>query len=211
MDLKSSISNSIFLHPIYSSETGDVAFSEVLYTIPDGYYEEQFLDMTVSDEIIMESALNIVKKLQNHKKNKFSINITANILLSDKFITRISLFNNKNLVIEVNEIENNMLPDLYLSIKKLKEYGIEFCLDSFCHKDETFNQCLGYIDWDYIKIDKKYSFKDLEKHVAQILIPFCNVGVIIDGVDSSIKQHLKSSNKIYYQGYYKNPPKRFAS
>ena len=70
MDLKSSISNSIFLHPIYSSETGDVAFSEVLYTIPDGYYEEQFLDMTVSDEIIMESALNIVKKLQNNKKNK---------------------------------------------------------------------------------------------------------------------------------------------
>ncbi|WP_139280593.1 EAL domain-containing protein, partial [Vibrio parahaemolyticus] len=110
------------------------------------------------------------------------VNITANILLSDEFITRISLFNNKNLVIEVNEIENNMLSDLYLSIKKLKEYGIEFCLDSFCHKDETFNQCLGYIDWDYIKIDKKYSFKDLEKHVAQILIPFCNVGVIIDGV-----------------------------
>ncbi|MQF58813.1 hypothetical protein FDE08_25285, partial [Vibrio parahaemolyticus] len=90
MDFKSGISNSIFLHPIYSSETGDVAFSEVLYTIPDGYYEDQFLDMTVSDEIIMESALNIIKKLQNNKKNKFSVNITANILLSDEFITRIS-------------------------------------------------------------------------------------------------------------------------
>lgn len=211
MDLKSSISNSIFLHPIYSSETGDVAFSEVLYTIPDGYYDEQLLDMNVSDEIIMESALDIVKKFQNNNKYKFSVNITANILLNDEFITRISSFNNKNLVIEVNEIESNMLSNLYLSIKKLKESGIEFCLDSFCHKDETFNQCLGYIDWDYIKIDKKYSFRDLEKHVAQILIPFCSVGVIIDGVDSSIKQHLKSSNKIYYQGYYKNPPKRFAS
>ncbi|MBS9855597.1 EAL domain-containing protein [Vibrio alginolyticus] len=210
MDLKSSISNSIFLHPIYSSETGDVAFSEVLYTIPDGCYDEQFLDMNVSDEIIMESALDIVKKFQNNNKYKFSVNITANILLSDEFITRISSFNNKNLVIEVNEIESNMLSNLYLSIKKLKESGIEFCLDSFCHKDETFNQCLGYIDWDYIKIDKKYSFRDLEKHVAQILIPFCNVGVIIDGVDSSIKQYLKRSKKIYYQGYYKNPPKRFA-
>ncbi|EGR3462183.1 hypothetical protein DC843_26380, partial [Vibrio parahaemolyticus] len=74
----------------------------------------------------------LLKNFKTIKKNKFSINITANILLSDKFITRISLFNNKNLVIEVNEIENNMLPDLYLSIKKLKEYGIEFCLDSFC-------------------------------------------------------------------------------
>ncbi|HCE2106167.1 TPA: hypothetical protein NGT11_005091 [Vibrio parahaemolyticus] len=73
MDFKSGISNSIFLHPIYSSETGDVAFSEVLYTIPDGYYEDQFLDMTVSDEIIMESALNIIKNFKTIKKTNLAL------------------------------------------------------------------------------------------------------------------------------------------
>ena len=186
--------------------------SKVLSDSGEICYNETFFS-EIDQELIKMVALAQIKFCSDLKVH---IPITVNITLSclkDRFFLQ-SLLNERdvNFDIEITDIDCDVnCGRLQSSIRLLKRSGVGLLLDDYYHKNNVANISLGFIDWDYIKIDKSFLHHNCDdintiNYLLRVISPYAKKGIILEGVETSYQHDVVKNLNVLVQGYFYSPP-----
>lgn len=186
--------------------------SKVLSDSGEIFYNETFFS-EIDQEFIKMVALAQIKFCSDLKVH---IPITLNITLSclkDSFFLQ-SLLNecDVNFDLEITDIDCDVnCGRLQSSIRLLKRSGVGLLLDDYYHKNNAANSSLGFIDWDYIKVDKSFlhhNFDDINtiNYLLRVISPYAKNGIILEGVETSYQHDIVKNLDVMVQGYLYSPP-----
>ncbi|HHF0565134.1 TPA: diguanylate phosphodiesterase, partial [Vibrio antiquarius] len=70
---------------------------------------------------------------------------------------------------------------------------------------------LGFIDWDYIKVDKSFLHHNCDdinaiKYLLRVISPYAKKGIILEGVETSYQHDVVKNLDVLVQGYFYSPP-----
>lgn len=182
------------------SDSGELFYNETFFSEID----QEFIKMVALAQIKFCSDL------------KLHTPITVNITLSclkDRFFLQ-SLLNERDVkfYIEITDIDCDVnCGRLQSSIRLLKRSGIGLLLDDYYHKNDTANISLGFIDWDYIKVDKSFLHHycddiDIINYLLRVISPYSKKGIILEGVETSFQHDVVKNLDVLVQGYFYSPP-----
>jgi EAL domain-containing protein (putative c-di-GMP-specific phosphodiesterase class I) len=182
------------------SDSGEICYNETFFSEID----QEFIKMVALAQIKFCSDL------------KVHIPITVNITLSclkDRFFLQ-SLLNERdvNFDIEITDIDCDVnCGRLQSSIRLLKRSGVGLLLDDYYHKNNVANISLGFIDWDYIKIDKSFLHHNCDdintiNYLLRVISPYAKKGIILEGVETSYQHDVVKNLNVLVQGYFYSPP-----
>ncbi|WP_237458092.1 EAL domain-containing protein [Vibrio parahaemolyticus] len=186
--------------------------SKVLSDSGESLYNETFFS-EIDQEFIKMVAL---AQIRFYSKLKVRIPITVNITLSclkDSFFLQ-SLLNERdvNFDIEITDIDCDVnCGRLQSSIRLLKRSGVGLLLDDYYHRNNIANISLGFIDWDYIKVDKSFLHHNCDdinaiKYLLRVISPYAKKGIILEGVETSYQHDVVKNLDVLVQGYFYSPP-----
>ncbi len=186
--------------------------SKVLSESGETYNNEEFFS-NADDEFIKLVSLHQLKYCSIKKiRVPVTINLTLSCLEDRSFLRKITELKEVNFGIEITEI-NCDLRSLRLNnnFKFLKRHNINLFLDDYFHKNDAANLTLGFIDWDYIKIDKSflyYNFDDVRSldHLMSVISPYANKYLILEGVETALQHEALRNFDVLVQGFYYSPP-----
>ncbi|WP_261903685.1 EAL domain-containing protein [Vibrio fortis] len=182
------------------SDSGEICYNETFFSEID----QEFIKMVALAQIKFCSDL------------KVHIPITVNMTLSclkDRFFLQ-SLLNERdvNFDIEITDIDCDVnCGRLQSSIRLLKRSGVGLLLDDYYHKNNVANISLGFIDWDYIKIDKSFLHHNCDdintiNYLLRVISPYAKKGIILEGVETSYQHDVVKNLNVLVQGYFYSPP-----
>ncbi len=200
------------VQPIIDTESSEIRYFEVLSRVSKHSGEqlnsEDFFN-EIDDEFIKLVSIHQIYYFQRHGIDKdFSINLTISTLLDEKFISKLLSFNNKNFILEINDVNHDARCNTLLqNIAKLQRSGIKFWLDDYYHEYNSANLTFGLIAWDRIKIDKSVLHHNsdvsfLADSIYYVLQPYCKDGLVFEGIESSFQHNVVKGENILGQGYY---------
>ncbi|HCG6606191.1 TPA: EAL domain-containing protein [Vibrio parahaemolyticus] len=190
--------------------------SKVLSDSGESLYNETFFS-EIDQEFIKMVAL---AQIRFCSKLKVRIPITVNITLSclkDSFFLQ-SLLNERdvNFDIEITDIDCDVnCGRLQSSIRLLKRSGVGLLLDDYYHRNNIANISLGFIDWDYIKVDKSFLHHNCDdinaiNYLLRVISPYAKKGIILEGVETSYQHDVVKNRDVLVQGYFYSPPVSWA-
>ncbi len=215
-----------YFQPKVDSKNMEIAGAEVLvrwqHPIEGIVYPGAFIDIIKSMNKIslitylaIENACRYIKNSDKSYKGTFSINITANELLSPAFIEKaMSIINSFNInpsYIEFEILEDELIKNfdtVIENMKKLKEYGIKFSIDDFGSGYSSIRY-LQKLPVDKLKIDRYFianynekSNQELIKMVANIAKTF-GLDLVVEGIEKKEQLDFLNSIGVYkVQGFY---------
>ncbi len=203
--------------PILDLKTKKIKHLEVLSKVlsesGEVYHNEDFFS-NADDEFIKLVSLYQLKYCSTKCiKTPLTINLTLSCLKDYFFLKEIIDIDNITFGIEITEINCDFnCSKIKNSFSLLKRHNIDLFLDDYYHKNDSANLSLGFVDWDYIKIDKSflfYNFDDFSSlnHLMNVISPYAKKGLILEGVETNIQHNAVKNLDVSVQGFYYSPPK----
>lgn len=207
-----------YYQPIRDLETKALHHYEALLRIEDGDniifpdkilpdLEDSYLYTNLTKRVIEYN----VKKLQEDKKMKVSINLSADDLVNDAILSILAQNADlaDRLLIEILENKSIDYTRVELSIQKLKLFGYKICIDDFGSGYSNLNHLLK-LSIDYLKIDgsiiKEIHHDKRAYSLVKTFATFCkqnDIEVIAEFIDKQdVVDILKSFGVKYGQGWY---------
>ncbi|MGY5748907.1 EAL domain-containing protein [Vibrio antiquarius] len=182
------------------SDSGEIFYNETFFSEID----QDFIKMIALAQVKFCSDLEIHIPV--------TVNVTLSCLKDRFFIQSLLNLRDVNLSIEITDIDCDVTCGrLQNSIRLLKRSGIGLLLDDYHHKNDVANMSLGYIDWDYIKVDKSFLHYNLDdintiKYLLGIIYPYARKGIILEGIETSYQHDLMKNLDVLVQGYFYSSP-----
>ena len=214
-----------FYQPIISLKDNQVHHYEALLRIEDGdeiIYPDKILPDLENSYFYSRISMKVieynVKKLEEDKNLKISINLSSDDLINDAIlaILRKSSYISDRMIIEILETKNADYEKLETSIGKLKLLGYKFCIDDYGSGYSSLNHLLN-LSIDCLKIDGSI-IKNIDKDkktysLIRSLNLFCHnngIKVVAEFVENKdILDTLVELGIDYGQGYYFDKPKPY--
>ncbi|MCR9982442.1 EAL domain-containing protein [Vibrio alginolyticus] len=203
------------LQPIYKPSSFEIVFYEVLSRVTSEsgeiFNNESFFT-SISNDFIKKISVRQINYFSKMELDvPFFINLTLSCLIDDEFIETIINFKCWKIGIEITEIDCPINDNLLKNIKKLQDNDAVISLDDYKINDYLASSTFGIIPWDYIKIDKEFLFLNTDnsmevQSVLFTLSPFCNNGIIFEGVETSYQFDFMKKYDVYLQGFFLFPP-----
>ncbi|BCN23145.1 EAL domain-containing protein [Vibrio alfacsensis] len=205
--------------PICNLSESTTQFYEILSRVTsqtgETYNSQDFFE-NIGDDFIKELCLNqIISSKLLKIESTVSINITLSCLSDRRFVEEILSFNSRNIALEINELNcYSSSNDINSNISLLQENGIMIWLDDYHENNECANLSLGKIQWDMIKIDKRflhYNGDDLMaiQALSYVLMPFTKQGLIFEGIETATHSSLVKSTGAFGQGFFYSIPQKW--
>ncbi|CAK1796399.1 EAL domain-containing protein [Vibrio crassostreae] len=210
---------SFLFQPIYSYEINGNLHYEVLSQIvsysDDVMVNDAFFS-GVNDDFIKSLCLKQLKVAQKFGiGSTISVNATISCIADFQFVLDVLEFKELKVALEISELNCYTCDKKILAnIAYLQKNGVMIWLDDYHINNEQANLSLGVIEWDYIKIDKKFLFFNCKDSVAaqqltQVLSPFTKNGLIFEGVETFEQSLIVKSTGSLSQGYFHSYPKQW--
>lgn len=202
--------------PIIELKNKEVKYLEVLSRVLNDsgeIYQSETFFPDMDDDFIKIVALAQIKFCGANKINTpVTINLTLSCLKDTAFLCNIVGIKDVVFNIEVTELNTDVnCRQLQANIRFLKRYGIELLLDDYYHKNNEANLSLGFIDWDYIKIDKLFLYHNYEDsksltYLLSVISPYSKKGLILEGVETACQHDIVKKLNTLVQGYFYSYP-----
>ncbi|MCZ4307459.1 EAL domain-containing protein [Vibrio atlanticus] len=202
--------------PIIELKRKKIKYLEVLSRVLNDsgeIYQSETFFSDMDDEFIKIVALAQIKFCEANEINiPVTINLTLSCLKDKAFLYKIVDVKDVIFNIEITELNTDVnCSQLQANMRFLKQYGIGFLLDDYYHKKNGANLSLGFIDWDYIKIDKLFLYHNYEDsksltYLLSVISPYSKKGLILEGVETACQHDIVKDLNTLVQGYFYSYP-----
>lgn len=213
-----------YFHPIVSNKTKEIIKYECLVRADDDgkiISPIHFLESAKKAGLIGNLSRIMINKCFKFFSNSnihFSLNITNQDLLDDKFVDFV-ISKQRHYKIEPKQVMFEILEDVTFdknydspinNLTKLQEHGFLLALDDFGSDKSNLNRLVSILNIDYLKIDGQF-IKGIDKNkkhykiVESIVLLANKLGIKIIAEFVSTKEEYETVNALgidYSQGYY---------
>ncbi|PMH39333.1 hypothetical protein BCU70_13195 [Vibrio sp. 10N.286.49.C2] len=135
-----------------------------------------------------------------------SFNLPLSCLDNDHFVNNLLAIIDFPMAIEITCTQLSLnYHGLAKNIKKLRNQGVEFWLDDYCHNDKSKTHALQYLKWDVIKLDKSYLLYHDNDEIINMLAELLGLyapRLVVEGVETASQRKMHLMEHVYMQGYY---------